>query len=99
MVFGGGTIPKERIGLLVLLLLLVSLSGLNKMYAHKLEVYYDDPHKKVVFCSVCGQDSDLSKSCPGRYELSPKDDAAFMRIFGAPVLKPNKKPKFVSGLA
>ena len=55
-------------------------------YAHKLDVYHDPPHKKIVFCTVCGQDTNLAGPCPGEYVMSPKEqeifDKDFQRIFG-----------------
>lgn len=60
-------------------------------YAHKLDVYIDHPHKKIVFCSVCGQDTDLTGSCPGEIKLTAKDDENFMRIFGGAPVKASKQ--------
>lgn len=59
------------------------------MYAHKLTTYEDAPRVMVVFCSVCGQDSDLAGSCPGAYQMSDSEqidfDNQFRAIFNAPV--------------
>jgi hypothetical protein len=61
------------------------------MLAHKLNVYNDPPFKKVVYCTVCGQDTDLSKPCPGEYLMTEKEkavlDKQFREIFGKPVYK------------
>ncbi len=53
--------------------------------AHKLKTYIDPPHQKVVYCCVCGQETDLSKSCPGEYiptlEQQAIIDKQFREIF------------------
>lgn len=56
-------------------------------YAHKLDTYLDPPHKRIVFCVYCGQDTDLSGQCPGEAKMTVNDDENFMRIFGGPPLK------------
>lgn len=50
-------------------------------YAHKLSVYHDPPHQKVVYCTVCGQDTDLAGECPGEYKMTKKEQAAFDKDF------------------
>lgn len=52
-------------------------------FAHKLKTYRDDAYKNVVFCSICGQDTDLSGPCPGE----PKFEQNFSKIFGTKSVK------------
>lgn len=67
-------------------------------YAHKLAMYDDPPHKKVVYCFVCGQDSNLSGPCPGEYVPTPEQQAAidkqFREIFDTPVVPKPKTGRF-----
>lgn len=57
------------------------------MYAHKLSTYSDDAHKPVVYCSVCGHESNLSAPCPGEYVLSEKEQKHIDDCFKADMIK------------
>ncbi len=51
------------------------------MYAHKLSTYQNDAHSSVVYCIVCGHETNLSAPCPGEYQLSAKETAYIDREF------------------
>lgn len=44
--------------------------------AHKLTIYTDEAYKPTVYCSVCGHEENLNGICPGKYQLSSKEQIA-----------------------
>lgn len=64
-------------------------------YAHKLTTYEDMPRVKIVYCSVCGQEDNLSGPCRGPFVDSKKFDKQFRDIFGKEPIKISKSLRSV----
>lgn len=54
-------------------------------YAHKLTTYEDMARVKIVYCSVCGQESNLNGPCEGLFVAAPEFEVQFKEIFDKPV--------------
>lgn len=65
---------------------------------HDFEKYADDPHKPVIFCTICGQEGDFSVNCPGLFQSSLESanfKNQFDMIFGKPVIISKELKKII----